>query len=147
MDPNDLTTEENKKLADEKLTAYCSDTIISEPPSHADCISGLFDSFTHTGFGKSRETHLEKLQNDFPNIDENELKDLIVYFKQVTDYCDSVCSAYASKYPYPLVGSGNTQEERKDIGRVVKACRQKYPWLKQEYIEMHLKGVVAMCIR
>ncbi|MBE5872012.1 MAG: hypothetical protein E7294_12265 [Lachnospiraceae bacterium] len=146
MDLNNLTNEEEKILATGKLLAYCDDRIIIEPPCHAEIILDLFTSFNHTGNSRNRETPLEKLQNDFPNIVENELLDLISYFKQVKDYCNLVCCAYAQKYPYP-VGSKKSNEEQEDVGQVVKACRQRYPWLEQEYIESYLKGVVYMCIR
>lgn len=141
MDLND-----QKILAEGKLTAYCDDTTISEPPSHAECIFELFSSFMHTGDSRSGETPLEKLHNDFPNIAENELAELIAYFKQADDYCSSVCCAYAMKYPYP-VSAQKTEEEQEDTGRVIKACRQRYNWLTQEYIVAYLVGIVAMCIR
>ena len=145
MDLNQLTKEEEKILATGKLLAYCNDRIIIEPPCHAEIILDLF-SFNHTGNSRNGETPLEKLQNDFPNIEENELLDLIAYFKQVKDYCDLVCCAYAQKYPYPVC-SKKTNEEQEDVGQVVKACRQRYPWLEQEYIESYLISVVYMCIR
>ena len=50
------------------------------------------------------------------------------------------------KYPYPVC-SKKTNEEQEDVGQVVKACRQRYPWLEQEYIESYLISVVYMCIR
>ena len=36
---------------------------------------------------------------------------------------------------------------KEDVEKVVKACRQRYPWLEQKYIESYLIGVVYMCIR
>ncbi len=146
MNLNKLTNEEEKILATGKLLAYCNDRIIIEPPCHAEIIPDLFNSFNHTGHSRNGETPLEKLQNDFPNISENDLLDLIAYFKQVKDYCDLVCSAYAQKYPYPVC-SKKTNEEQEDVGQVVRACRQRYPWLEQEYIEAYLISVVYMCIR
>ena len=147
MNLNNLTAEEKKIFADGQLHAYCNDEIILEPPSHAECIFELFDSFKHTGNSRSGETPLEKLHNDFLDIDENELVDLIAYFKQVDYYCSLVCCAYAMKYPYPLHVGNESTEEREDIDRVISACRQRYPWLTQEYIEMYLVGAVYMCIR
>ena len=146
MDMNSMTPDKYRILGAGKLMAYCEDTITAEPPCHAERISELYDSFTRTGYKKSGETPLEKLHDDFPDICENELDELTAYFKQADDYISRVCSAYAMIYPYP-VGSANTAEEREDMGRAVTACRQRYPWLTKEYIEMYLKGVVAMCIR
>lgn len=146
MNLNRLTNEENKILATGKLLAYCDDRIIIEPPCHAEIILDFFTSFNQTEYSRNGETPLEKLQNDFPNIGENELLDLIEYFKQVKDYLDLVCCAYAQKYPYPVC-SKKSNEEQEDVEKVVKACRQRYPWLEQEYIESYLIGVVYMCIR
>lgn len=146
MNLSNLTKEEKKILATGKLLAYCDDTITIEPPCYAEMIFDLFNSFWYTGYSRNGETPLEKLQNDFPNIGENELIDLIDYFKHVEDYCSRVCCAYAMKYPYPVVSKKN-KEEREDFGRVVKACRKRYPWLKEEWIGSYLYGVVAMCIR
>lgn len=146
MDLDKLTNEEEKILATGKLLAYCDDRIIIEPPCYAEIILDLFASFNHTGNSRNGETPLEKLQNDFPNIAEKELLDLIAYFKQVKEYCALVCCAYAQKYPYPVC-SKKSNEEQEDVEKVVKACRQRYPWLEQKYIESYLIGVVYMCIR
>jgi hypothetical protein len=146
MNLNKLNNEEVKILATGKLLAYCDDSITIEPPCHAEIILDLFNSFNHTGNSRNGETPLEKLQNDFPNIGETELLDLIEYFKQVKNYCDLVCCAYAQKHPYP-VSSKKNDEEQEVFGQVVKACRQRYPWLEKEYIESNLISVVYMCIR
>lgn len=146
MNLNNLTKEEEKILATGKLLAYCNDSIIIEPPCHAEIVLDLFASFNHTGNSRNGETPLEKLQNDFPNIGEKELLDLIAYFKQVKAYCALVCCAYAQKYPYP-VSSKKSNEEQEDVERVIEACRQRYPWLEQDYIESYLISVVYMCIR
>lgn len=146
MNLNRLTNEEEKILATGKLLAYCEDRIIIEPPCHAEIILDIFTSFNQTEYSRNGETPLEKLQNDFPNIGENELLELIEYFKQVKHYLDLVCCAYAQKYPYPVC-SKKSNEEQEDVEKVVKACRQRYPWLEQEYIESYLIGAVYMCIR
>ena len=110
MNFNKLTNEEVKILATGKLLAYCDDSIIIEPPCHAEIILDLFNSFNQNS--RNGETQLEKLQNDFPNIGENELLDLIEYFKQVKNYCDLVCCAYAQKYPYPVSSKKTTKNKK-----------------------------------
>lgn len=147
MSLNELTTEEKKILAAGELLAYYNDTMVAEPPSHRECIFELFCSFRYTGSCRSGETPTEKLHGDFPDIVENELTELIEYFKQAEYYCNNVCCAYSMKYPYYPVDMGKTEEEREDIAMVVKACRQRYPWLEEEYIKKYLKGVIAMSIR
>lgn len=112
MDLDKLTNEEEKILATGKLLAYCDDRIIIEPPCYAEIILDLFASFNNTGNNRNGETPLEKLQNDFPNIGENELLDLMVYFKQVKEYCALVCCAYAQKYPYPVCSKNPTKNKK-----------------------------------
>ena len=145
MELKKLTSDDRKILATGKLLAYCDDKIIIEPPCHAESIFNMFYSFMHTGFSKNGETPLEKLQSEFPNIGENELMELIKYFKQVEYYCDLVCCAFAGIYPYVVIPKND--EAREDIERVVHACSQRYPWLKPEYIKDYLVGVTAMCNR
>ena len=112
MNLNRLTNEEEKILATGKLLAYCGDRIIIEPPCHAEKILDFFTSFNQTKYSRNGETPLEKLQNDFPNIGENELLDLIEYFKQVKHYLDLVCCAYAQKYPYPVSRKNPTKNKK-----------------------------------
>lgn len=140
-----MTQEEMKIFASGKLAAFCDDNAVIEPPCHADKIYNIFYSYMHTGFSRNKETPLEKLRNDFPDIADEELLELIGYFKQAKDYFENVCCAYASKYQY--VGIIITDETKEDIERVITACTKRYPWIKPEFIKDFLHGVVAMCNR
>ena len=128
-----------------RLMAYLDDSVVLEPPCYADKMYEIFDSYVHTGYSKNKETPVEKLKNDFPYIDQEDLLKLIDYLKMARDYCISVCCAFAGIYD--SVGVPTSEEAQKDKELVIKACLKRYPWLKSNYVEGLLPGVCAMCNR
>ena len=127
------------------MKAYCEDDLIIEPPCYADNMYDIFEAFIHTGFNMNKETPLEKLQDDFPYIANENLLKLIEYFKSAIEYCEGVCCVFATIYPYVVIP--NTDKAHEDIKHVINACKKRYPWIKPEYISSLLVGVVAMCNR
>ena len=137
-----MTREEEKLYSYGRLSAFCDDNAVSLPPCHMDIIYNIFDSYNHTEYRKSP---LEKLQKDFPFISNENLLELIEYFKKAVDYCETVCCTLAGIYDSPCVPE--TDQGKEDIRRVVEACTKRYPWMKSQYIESLAVGVVYMCWR
>lgn len=128
-----------------KLIAYENDKVVLKPPCYNEQIFNIYNSYVHTGYSKNHEKPLEKLQTDFPSINEEDLLTLIDYFKMVDSYCELVCCAFAGIYQ--TVGVPETVEAQRDKQRIVNICLTRFPWLKSEYIENLLAGVCHMCNR
>ena len=137
--------EKFKWISEGRLMAYVDDNAVLEPPCYNEIIYDIYYSYRHTGYSKNKDTPLEKLTTDFPDISIEDLNMLIEYFKQVDDYCSNVCCAFAGIYQ--SVGIPKSEEAQKDVQYVVKACMKRYPWLKEEYIEGLLPGICHMCNR
>lgn len=140
-----MINEEFRLISKGRLLAYLNDTVVLSPPCYGDCIYEIFDSYNHTGYSKNSEKPIEKLQNDFPHIDKEDLLRLIDYLKMAKDYCETVCCAFAGIYqsvPVP-----KSDEAQKDIQLVVRACLKRYPWIKPEYVEGMLPGICWLCNR
>lgn len=140
-----MSKEEFRLISKGKLQAYLDDTVVLEPPCYGECIYEIFDSYNHTGYSKNGEKPIEKLKNDFPHIENEDLLRLIDYLKMAQDYCETVCCAFAGSYP--SVGVPKTDEAQKDIQLVVKACLKRYPWIKPDHIEGMLPGICWLCNR
>lgn len=137
--------EKSKWMNKGKLMAYVDDCVVLEPPCYNEMIFDIWYSYIHTGYSKNKETPIVKLTTDFPEIDMKDIKDLVQYFKEVKDFCVSVCCAFAGIYDTVVIPT--TVDAQKDILYVVKACQKRYPWLKEEFIVKYLRGVTAMCNR
>lgn len=128
-----------------RLMAYVADYVVLESPCYKEKIYDIWYSYRHTGFSKNKETPIEKLTTDFPEIDMKDINDLIKYFKKVEDFCDLVCCSFAGIYN--TCGIPKTEDAQRDVQFVVKACQNRYPWLKEEFIVGYLAGVTHMCNR
>lgn len=102
-----------------KLMAYVDDCAVLEPPCYDEIIYDIWYSYRHTGYSKNKETPIEKLTTDFPEIEMKDLNDLIKYFKGVELFCDNVCCPFAGIYDTVVIPA--TVDAQKDIQYVVKS--------------------------
>lgn len=138
-----MTQEEQKFYSRGRLSAYCDDNAVLEPPCHCEIIWKIFDSYNNSKY--IQRNPLEKWQEDFPFISNEDLVMLIDYFKIAIDYCENVCCTLAGIYNAPVLPE--TEQCKRDMESVVKACIKRYPWIKPKYIESLAYGVIAMCLR
>ena len=140
-----MFNEDLKLKSEKKLNAYENDKIVLNPPCHSEDIFEIFNSYINTGRSNNHEVYLEKIQNDFPYINEKEILVLLNYFKKLEDYCELVCFTFAEIYQtVPVPTSKNAQIDKQ---RVINICLTRYPWLKINYIENLLSGVCWLCNR
>ena len=134
-----MINKEYQLISKERLLAHLDDKVVLEPPCYKDEIYTIFYSYSHTGFEKSGENPIEKLKKDFPKIKEEDLEKLIVYFKEVTKYCQDVCCDFEGLYQTVIIPK--TDEAKRNVQLVVEICTRRYPWLKKSYIENFLERV------
>ncbi len=140
-----MTEEEQKIFSYGQLSAFCNDNAVIEPPCHKDNIVALFESYERTGYSKNWEKPIERLRKDFPLIPDNELEMLVEYFDKAVHYCETVCCSLAGIYP--IISGRPEGKEKEDVKRAVTACKRRYPWMDNKYLEHVAWYTVRMCNR
>lgn len=87
-------------------------------------INDLFDSYDLFSVEGQNEIR-DSVKARFPDISENELKELDDYLKGFYEYCIKFADLLADKYKMPFLPESD--EALKDIADHIAECKKKYP--------------------
>lgn len=126
---------------EEKMTQYEADCTPTQPPCHEEITVPMFSIYIEGKRLSNGEVLMpaDRIRASYPELNENDLKQLIEYLDTAEWYCIEVCGCFSRQYDTPFIPE--SEQAQRDALRVEKVCRARYLWMSKEQIHQILSSV------
>ncbi|MDE5557421.1 MAG: hypothetical protein K2J32_06975 [Ruminococcus sp.] len=95
---------------------------------HINDLFNSYDLFSGTGIKKIHDS----IKKSFPDLSEEEIKEIMDYLDGFYKYCMSFANMIANKYKTPFLPKG--EEAQMEIAQYMCECQNKYPAIDDKHI-------------